>query len=114
MLQTVQRHEVYSAAYGTVHHKKTLKSFEIRVEHSPGFGLRSVAILPKCAENDVEQYSLTPQTLDMENLEPCTQQESDGRIILHVADAARQGHHNIRWLQFNFFFFGGGADVFFK
>ena len=54
--------------------KKNLMSFEIKVEHSPGFGLRSVAILPKCAENDVNQYSLTPQTLDMEDLEPCTQQ----------------------------------------
>ena len=31
---------------GTVHYKEPLKSFEIRVEHSPGFGLPSVAILP--------------------------------------------------------------------
>ena len=46
MLQTVQRHGVYSAAYGTVHYKKTLKSFEIRVGHSSDFGLLSVAILP--------------------------------------------------------------------
>ena len=44
--QTVQRHGVYSAAYGTVHYKEPLKSFEIRVGHSPGFGLPSVAILP--------------------------------------------------------------------
>ena len=40
------RHGVYSAAYGTVHYKEPLKSFEIRVGHSPGFGLPSVAILP--------------------------------------------------------------------
>ena len=46
VLQTVQRHGVYSAAYGTVHYKEPLKSFEIRVGHSPGFGLPSVAILP--------------------------------------------------------------------
>ena len=46
VLQTVQRHGVYSAAYGTVHYKEHLKSFEIRVGHSPGFGLPSVAILP--------------------------------------------------------------------
>ena len=46
VLQTVQRHEVYSAAYGTVHYKEPLKSFEKRVGHSPGFGLPSVAILP--------------------------------------------------------------------
>ena len=46
VLQTVQRYGVYSAAYGTVHYKEPLKSFEIRVEHSPGFGLPSVAILP--------------------------------------------------------------------
>ena len=29
-----------------VHYKEPLKSFEIRVGHSPGFGLPSVAILP--------------------------------------------------------------------
>ena len=46
VLQTVQRHGVYSAAYGTVHYKEPLKSFEIRVGHSPGFGLPPVAILP--------------------------------------------------------------------
>ena len=46
VLQTVQRHGVYSAAYGTVHYKEPLKSFEIRVGHSPGFELPSVAILP--------------------------------------------------------------------
>ena len=44
--QTVQRHEVNGAAYSTVHYKEPLKSFEIRVGHSPGFGLLSVAILP--------------------------------------------------------------------
>ena len=31
---------------GTVHYKEPLKSFEIRVGHSPGFGHPSVAILP--------------------------------------------------------------------
>ena len=46
VLQTVQRHGVYSAAYGTVQFKELLKSLEIRVGHSPGFGLPSVAILP--------------------------------------------------------------------
>ena len=46
VLQTVQRPGVYSGAYGTVHYKEPLKSFEIRVGHSPGFGLPSVAILP--------------------------------------------------------------------
>ena len=44
VLQTVQRHVVYSAAYGTVHYEEPLKSFEIRVGHSPGFQLPSVAI----------------------------------------------------------------------
>ena len=43
VLQTVQRHGVYSAAYGTVHYKELLKSLEIRLGHSPGFGLPSVA-----------------------------------------------------------------------
>ena len=46
VLQTVQRHGVCSAAYGTVHYKEPLKSFEIRVGSSPGFWLSSVAILP--------------------------------------------------------------------
>ena len=45
VLQIVQRHGVYSAVYGTVHYTEPLKSFEIRVGHSPGFGLPSVAIL---------------------------------------------------------------------
>ena len=45
VLQTVQSPEVYSALYGTVHYKEPWKSFEIRVGHSPGFGLPSVAIL---------------------------------------------------------------------
>ena len=45
VFQTVQMHGVYSAAYGTVHCKEPLKSFEIRVGHSPGFGLPSIAIL---------------------------------------------------------------------
>ena len=44
--QTVQRPGVYSAAYGTLNYKEPLKSFEIRVGYSPGFGLPSVAILP--------------------------------------------------------------------
>ena len=46
VLQTAQRHGVYSAAYGTAHYKEPLKSFEIRVGYSPGFRLPSVAILP--------------------------------------------------------------------
>ena len=50
---------MYSDVYGTVHYKEPLKSFEIGVGHSPGFGLPSVAILPHCAESDVKQYLLT-------------------------------------------------------
>ena len=46
VFQTVERHGVYSAAYGTVHYKEPLKTFKIRMGHSPGFGLPSVAILP--------------------------------------------------------------------
>ena len=46
VLQTVQMSGVYSAAYGTVHCREPLMSFEIRVGHSHGFGLPSVAILP--------------------------------------------------------------------
>ena len=50
---------IYSAVCGTVYYKEPLKSFEIRVGHSPGFGLPSVAIFPHCVESDVKQYSLT-------------------------------------------------------
>ena len=35
---------------GTVHSKESLKSFEIAVGHSPGFGLPFVAILPQCTK----------------------------------------------------------------
>ena len=45
-LQIVQRHGVYSSAYGNVHYREPLKSFKIRVGHSPGFRLPSVAVLP--------------------------------------------------------------------
>ena len=46
VLQTVHRHGVHSAAYGTVHSIVPLKLFKVRVGHSPDFGLLSVAILP--------------------------------------------------------------------
>ena len=45
VFQTVRRHRVYRAAYGTVHYKEPLKAFKIRVEHSPGVRFPSVAIL---------------------------------------------------------------------
>ena len=45
LLQTVQRPGVYGAAYATVYHKEPLKSFEIRIGHSPGIGLPSVSLL---------------------------------------------------------------------
>ena len=34
MLQTVQRHGVYSAGHGSLYYKEPLKSFEIRVGYS--------------------------------------------------------------------------------
>ena len=37
---------VFGAAYGTVHCKEPLKSFEIRVGHSPGFGFPSFLMDP--------------------------------------------------------------------
>ena len=55
VLQTVQRPGVYSAAYGTVHNEEPLKSFEIRVGHSPGFLLSRYC--HDCADSDVKQYS---------------------------------------------------------
>ena len=58
VLKTGIRRGLYNADYGTVHYKEPLKSFEIRVGHSTGFGLCSVAILSRCAESDVKQYWL--------------------------------------------------------
>ena len=59
VFQTVQRHGVYSAAYGTVHYKEPLKSFEIRVGHSPGFGLPSdIAMIVQKASN-IHIYTCT-------------------------------------------------------
>ena len=58
MLQTVQRQGVYSSAYGTVHHKEPLKSFEIRVGLVPTSGFRLSRYCHDCAESDVKQYSL--------------------------------------------------------
>ena len=46
VLKTVQTHGVHSAVLGTLHYKEPLKSFEIKVGHSPGFEHPSVAILP--------------------------------------------------------------------
>ena len=62
VLQTVQRPGVFSAAHGTVHYEKSVKSFEIRVGHIPGFGLLFVAKFHDCAESDVKQYSLIHAT----------------------------------------------------
>ena len=53
LLRTVQMNEVYSDIYGDVNYKENLKSIEIRVGHSPSFGLPSVAILPQRAEREV-------------------------------------------------------------
>ena len=58
VFHTVRRPGVYSAVYATVHYTEPLKSFEIRVELSPGLGLPSVTILPQYAENDdILQYT---------------------------------------------------------
>ena len=61
MLQTVQKRVVYIAVYGTVHYKKPLKSFEIRVGYSPGFWFPSVAIMPL----SVQKATLSNIHLDM-------------------------------------------------
>ena len=60
VLRTAQRYGVYSVVYDTVHYKKNpLKSFEIRVGHSRGFGLHSIAILSQCAESGVNNIYIT-------------------------------------------------------
>ena len=45
VFKTVRRPAVHSAVYRTVHY---IEPFKIRVGHSLGFGLPSVAILPLC------------------------------------------------------------------
>ena len=57
VLQTVQRHGVYSVAYGTVHYKEPLKSFEIRVGIVPASDFLLLRYCHDCAESDVKQYS---------------------------------------------------------
>ena len=37
----------------------------------------------------------TPPRTDLESLAPCSQEEADGRMLLHAADAARRGHDKI-------------------
>ena len=59
VLQTVQMHRVYSAAYGILHYEEPLKSFEISVGHSPGFEVPSVTYSQDCVESEVKQNSLT-------------------------------------------------------
>ena len=41
------------------------------------------------------QYVLFKQHRDVASLAPCTHEEADTRIMLHVADAAREGHNQI-------------------
>ena len=49
---------MYSAAYGTVHYKEPLQSFEIRVGHiDPASGFLLSRYFHDCAESDVKQYS---------------------------------------------------------
>ena len=61
VLKTVQRHGVYSGAYGTVHCKELLKSF--RVGHSPGVGLSLHCI--DSAKSHVKQYLLMHSLRDV-------------------------------------------------
>ena len=60
VLDTVQKPGVCSVVHGSVDYKEPLKSFDLRVGHSPDFGLLSVAILP-WLYSDVKQYSPTSQ-----------------------------------------------------
>ena len=58
MLQNVQRYGVYSAAYGTVHYKEPLKSFEIRVVHIvPASGFLLSRYCNDRAKSDIKQFS---------------------------------------------------------
>ena len=65
MTQTVQSHGVYIAAYGTVHYKKPLKSFERKVGHCPGFDFLLSRYCHDCAESHVKQYSYIPLILNI-------------------------------------------------
>ena len=54
--RTVERHGVYSAVYVTVHCKESLKSFAIRVEHSPMYRKRRKAIFTHSGELEKATY----------------------------------------------------------
>ena len=58
VLHSVQRPGVHSAAYGTVHYKEPLKSFEWGTVPSSGFLLARYC--HDCAESDEKQYLLVP------------------------------------------------------
>ena len=58
---TVQRHGVYSAAYGTaVYYKEPLKSFKIRVGKRDAWGVLLSRYFHDSTESDVKQHSLYP------------------------------------------------------
>ena len=63
VLKTLQKNGVYSSAYGIMYYKEYLKSFEIRVGHSPSFDVGPT--LYKCHANvfafaAIKQYLLIP------------------------------------------------------
>ena len=74
-IQTVQRPGVYSAAYSTVHYYEPLKSFEIRVGHSPSFWPPLSRYCHDCASSNVKQYSLSRScdVIVWENISPVPQ-----------------------------------------
>ena len=45
---------------------------------------------------DGEQVICVPQQEDVNSLAPCNQEEADTRMMLYVAHAAQQGHHQIQ------------------
>ena len=45
---------------------------------------------------DEEQVICVPQQGDVNSLAPCNQEEADTRMMLHVAQAAQHGHHQIQ------------------
>ena len=77
--------KTWSAAYGTVHYKEPLKSFEIKVGQSPGFELPSVAILPRlCRKRRKAIFIFWPpgsSSLQMQRAFFCIMHDEGDQII---------------------------------
>ena len=90
---------VYSAAYGTVHYKEPLKSFETRVGLSPSFGLLPVTVLPwlyRKRREAIYIHSLTHLHIKY-GINPLTAKLF--KIFTHLRLCLADAIHNFKWVQ---------------